>query len=267
MKIGIFDSGVGGLLLTRSFVRKLPQYNYIYLGDTKRVPYGNRSSETVYEFTREAVEYLFARGCSLIILACNTASAEALRRIQRELLPKKYPGRKVLGVIIPTAEAAVLSGAKRIGILATQGTVNSRSFVREIQKLDPAARVKQNAAPLLVPFIENGEMHLIGPILKKYLNPFMRTKMDTLVLGCTHYPAIKTKIRKLLGSKVRVISQDEIVPRELKNYLLRHPEIEKKLSKKRRREFLVTDLTDQIQKLARRWFGGKADLRQVEISN
>ncbi|MDD5606226.1 MAG: glutamate racemase [Patescibacteria group bacterium] len=265
MKIGVFDSGLGGLLLLRAMVKKLPAYDYVYLGDTKRVPYGNRSQDTIYEFLEEAVEYLFKQNCQLIIVACNTASAQALRKIQKNYLPKHYPDRRVLGVIIPTAEAAVASGAKNTGVLATAGTVNSGAFVRELKKLDKKIQVWQEAAPLLVPLVEQGELKWAEPIVKGYLKPLLKHKIDSLILGCTHYPRLKSMIRKLVGKGVKVISQDEVVPAKLADYLKRHPEIEKKLSKGRGRKLLVTDITPEAEKLARNWFRKGAVLRRVYI--
>ncbi len=170
MKIGVFDSGLGGLFVTRALVKNLPQYHYMYLGDTQRVPYGNRSQETVYQFLHEAVDYLFAHGCELIIVACNTASAEALRRVQREYLPTHYPKRRVLGIIIPTAEAALKdSKIKRVGVLATQGTVGSGAYVRELKKIRPGVTIFQEAAPLLVPLVESNAAQFADPILRSYL--------------------------------------------------------------------------------------------------
>ncbi len=156
MKIGIFDSGIGGLVIARSLISELPQYDYVYLGDTKRVPYGDRSQKEIYEFTRQGLDFLFAQGCGLAILACNTASAQALRKIQREYLPRKYPDKKVLGVVIPTAEAC--AKYKVVGILATSSTVSSKSYVTELKKLNPKINIIQQAAPLLVPLIENNEI-------------------------------------------------------------------------------------------------------------
>lgn len=266
MKIGIFDSGLGGLFVTRALTKKLPQYDYVYLGDTKRVPYGNRSRETIYQFLREAVEYLFSHDCELIIVACNTASAEALRRVQQQYLPKHHPKRRVLGVIIPTAEVALENGrAKRIGVLATQGTVRSRTYVRELKKITPHVKIFQQAAPLLVPIIESNSIKFADPILRSYLKPLLEKNIDTLILGCTHYPILKSRVKKLCGPRIKVISQDEIISEKLFDYLRRHPEIEKRLTKKRRRSFLVTDLTDATKALAKKWFGKNIVFQIVNI--
>lgn len=264
MRIGIFDSGLGGLILMRAIAKKLPDYDYVYLGDTKRVPYGNRSQATIYEFLEGAVEYLFKQNCQLIIVACNTASAQALRKIQKEYLPKYYPNRRVLGVIIPTAEAVIENGVKRVGVLATAGTVNSGAFVRELKKLDKQIQVWQEPAPLLVPLVEQGELKWAEPIVKEYLKPLLAKTIDSLILGCTHYPILKNMIRKLVGKRVNVVSQDEIVPTRLADYLKRHPEVEKKLSKRGGRKLLVTDITPEAQKLAEGWFGDRVKLTLVK---
>ncbi|MDP9249671.1 MAG: glutamate racemase [bacterium] len=252
MKIGIFDSGLGGLIVARAIRRAMPEYDYVYLGDTKRVPYGPRSAQTVFEFTRECVEYLFQKeNCSLVILACNTASARALSRLQNEFNNKN---KKILGVLIPAAEEA--AKCNRVGVLATQGAVASQAFPLEIKKLNSKAKVFQNPAPLLVLLAEAGEKAGAEPFIKKYLEPFKSKNIQALVLGCTHYPIFKKEIKKVVGAKVKLVSQDEIVPKKLKNYLLRHPEIASKLSKKRTAKILVTDETETIDKLTKKWFGG-----------
>ncbi|MBU6500276.1 MAG: glutamate racemase [Patescibacteria group bacterium] len=263
MKIGVFDSGLGGLFVMRALVRKLPRYDYVYLGDTQRVPYGNRSPETVYRFLEEAVRYLFKKDCGLIIVACNTASAEALRKIQRNYLPKHYPKRRVLGVIIPTVEEALKDKKiEKIGVLATQGTVNSGAYIRELKKLNRGVKVFQNAAPMLVPLIESGEFKRAEPFVREYLKPLKRKKVQKIILGCTHYPALKNMIRRIAG--VPVVSQDEIIPRKLKDYLSHHPEIDSLLSENWKRELLVTDITPEYVRFSRKWFG-KTKLKTVEL--
>ena len=267
MKIGIFDSGLGGLFVTKALVKKLPQYDYVYLGDTQRVPYGNRSHETVYRFLEEAIEYLFAHDCGLIIVACNTASAKALRRIQQEYLPKHYPKRRVLGIIIPTVEVALKNlKIKRVGVLATQGTVSSGAYIRELKKIRPDVTVIQQAAPLLVPLIEANATRFADPILHSYLQPLLKKRIDTLILGCTHYPILKKQIKKICGKDIKIVSQDEIISIKLAGYLAHHPEIEKCLSKHKRREFLVTDLTDATKALSKKWFGLSIKFRTININ-
>ncbi|HJP82396.1 MAG TPA: glutamate racemase [Fimbriimonadaceae bacterium] len=259
MKIGVFDSGLGGLAITRAIIDRLPEYDYIYLGDTKRVPYGNRSQETIHDFTAEALNFLFAADCQIVILACNTASAEALRKTQQEYLPAKYPSRRILGVIIPTVEAVAASGAQNVAVLATQSTVDSRAYWYEFERQSPATAVTNRPAPLLVPLIENDGLRYIDPVLGDYLQGL---DAETLVLGCTHYSLIKDLVReKWKGS---VFSQDEIVPDKLANYLKRHPEHESLLEKSGRYEFNVTDLTPGYQKLATQMFGSELVLRKVE---
>lgn len=267
MKIGVFDSGLGGLILFKSILKKLPQYDYIYLGDTKRVPYGNHSHEAVFQFTKEAVDYLFKQDCQLVIIACGTASSRALRRIQQEFLPKNYPNRRVLGIIIPLAEEAVkASGIKNLGVLATSATVSSKSFVSEIEKLNKNIRILQQPAPLLVPLIEDGKISWSDNILKEYLKPFLKKKLDTLILGCTHYPLLKNKVSKIMGKNVQLISPDVIVPRKLKEYLLRHQETDSKLTKKGTRKLLATDITENMERLRKKWFGKSSHFEIVELS-
>lgn len=266
--IGVFDSGFGGLTIMRSLVKALPKYDFVYLGDTARIPYGTRSKEVVYEFTKQAVDFLFVKKCELIIFACNTASSDALRRIQREYLPKYYPKKKVLGVIIPAVEVA--SGKtknKKLGVIATEGTVLSQAFSREILKINPKIKIWQNACPLLVPVIEAGEQDSVITeiLLKKYLQPLIAKKIDTLILGCTHYGILKNKIKKIIGNKVTIISEAEIVASKLKDYLSRHTEIEKKLSKKSKHIFYSTDLTDKFQTLGTKFFGKKVTVQKAKL--
>lgn len=265
MKIGIFDSGVGGLTIARAIRKMMPQYDYVYLGDTKRVPYGNKSHEAVFEFTKEAVDYLFRKeNCAIIIIACNTASARALRKIQQEYLTKNFKDRKVLGVLIPTAE--VVRNYKRIGILATLGTVASNTFPVEIKKLNKKTEVFQNPAPMLVPLIEEGtNLELSKPFLLKYLKPLLNKNIDALVLGCTHYPILKKEIKKIIPKNVKLISQEEIIPKKLREYLQRHPEISKKLSKNKSMKILVTDKTQNVNHLVKKWFNPSQKVNLVNL--
>ncbi|KKP89366.1 MAG: Glutamate racemase [Parcubacteria group bacterium GW2011_GWA2_36_10] len=266
--IGVFDSGFGGLNIMQSLVKVLPKYDFVYLGDTARIPYGTRSPEVVYEFTKQAVDFLFAKKCELIIFACNTASSDALRHIQREYLPKYYPSKKVLGVIIPTVEVAnSKTKNKKIGVIATEGTVLSGAFSREILKINPQVKVWQNACPLLVSVIEAGEQDsvIMEILLKKYLKPLIAKKIDTLILGCTHYGILKNKIKKIIGNKIHIISEAEIVASKLKDYLKRHSEIESKLSKKSVNTFYSTDLTDKFQLLGTKFFGKKITVQKAKL--
>jgi glutamate racemase len=271
MKIGVFDSGLGGLIILKAIKKALPEYDYVYLGDTKRVPYGNRSEEAVFTFTKEGVDYLFNKeNCAIVIIACNTASARALRRIQQEYLPSLSEGafkRNVLGVLIPSAEEA--AKFNRVGVLGTFGTVLSKTFPKEINKLNLKTKVFQNSAPMLVPLAEEGETKNADAFIKKYLQSFANKKLDALVLGCTHYPIFKNEIRKEIkkfpGKKIEVISQDEIIPKKLKEYFARHPEIENKLSKNKTAKILVTDVTHSVDKLSQKWFGAKVKPELIQL--
>lgn len=264
MKIGIFDSGLGGLIVAKAIYKAMPEYDYVYLGDTKRVPYGNRSHEAVFEFTKEAVDYLFRKkNCAIIIVACNTASARALRRIQQEYLPKNFKDRKVLGVLIPTAEEA--AKFERVGIIGTKGTIDSNTFPKEIIKLNKKTKIFQNSAPILVPLAEEGEIKNAMPFIKKYLQPFLNKKLEALVLGCTHYPIFKKEIRKILLKNIKVISQDEIIPKKLKIYLENHQVIKNKLSKNKSIKILVTDQTQNVNFLTKKWFSEKIKPKLVQL--
>ena len=257
MKIGIFDSGLGGLVIAKAIRESLPQYDYVYLGDTKRVPYGNRSEETIYEFTKEAVDYLFRKEkCAIIIIACNTISARALRKIQREYLHIHFPERRVLGVLIPAAEECMKFD--KVGILATRSTVASGAFPKEIgklsKKLNRDISVYQNSAPMLVPLAEEGINEKVGPFIEQYLKPLLNKNINALVLGCTHYPLFKKEIRKHIGLKIKIISQDEIIPKKLQKYLIKHKEIMKQISCNRNLKILVTKKTEVVKKLTGEWF-------------
>ncbi len=267
--IGIFDSGFGGLSILKTITKELPNYDYIYLGDNARAPYGNRSPEIIYEFTRQAVDFLFKNNCQLVILACNTASSDALRKIQQEYLPQYYPSKKILGVLIPGAEAAVAKTKnKKIGVMATEGTVTSGSFVREIKKLDSTIKVFQQSCPLLVPLIEAGEKNNPATkiILEQYIKTLKQKKIDTVILGCTHYGLVGEQIKKIFGDKVKVISEGKEVAKKLKIYLAKHPEIETTLTKKSKLSFYSTDTTSKFQTLGSKFFGQKIEVEKVTLN-
>ena len=266
-KIGIFDSGLGGLSILKEILRELPEYSYVYLGDNARVPYGGRSTELIYQFTKQAVDFLFENNCQLIILACNSATASSLRKIQQEYLPKHYPRKKVLGVIRPAVEKVIELKAKRVGVIGTYATVNSKSFVHEIKKLNPQVEVYQNAAPLLVPIIEEDEINWAGCdlILRKYLDPLIKKKIDTLILGCTHYGLIADKIQKIIGKNVNVITEGEETAEKLKNYLKRHAELERQLIKNMSRQYFVTDLNERYKKMAELFLGRPIPLTRSNL--
>lgn len=253
--IGIFDSGYGGLTILHEIRKTLPQYDYLYFGDNARAPYGERSFDVVYQFTLQAVQTLFSKGCNLVILACNTASAKALRSIQQNDLPKLNPHKRVLGVIIPTVEALdSLTSTGHIGLLATPGTVNSQSYSIETSKLFPEMKVTEKACPMWVPLIENGEAQSEGAdyFVKKYITEIMAAdnKIDTLLLGCTHYPIIISKIREYTPNDVKIVPQGDIVAKSLKNYLSRHPEMDMACSKNKKIEFLTTENPEKFNRLA-----------------
>jgi len=243
--IGVFDSGYGGLTVFKSIARKLPEYNYIYFGDNARTPYGDHSFETIYQYTLECVEWLFAQGCPLVILACNTASAKALRSIQQNILPFKYPNHRVLGVIRPTAEIVdQFTTTKSIGVMGTRGTVNSESYLMEINKFFPEIKVAQQSCPMWVPLIENDEHHDAGAdyFVKKYVDQLLAKNedIDCIVLACTHYPLLVPKIKEMLPSHISLLAQDDIVADSLALYLKNHPEIESKISIEGRQQFFTS---------------------------
>ena len=243
--IGIFDSGYGGLTVFKSIVQSLPQYNYVYLGDNARAPYGDHSFEAIYEYTLECVEWLFAKGCPLVILACNTASAKALRSIQQKVLPIKYPHHRVLGVIRPTAEViGEYTSTDVIGVMGTRGTVNSESYLLEINKFFPNILVNQQSCPMWVPLVENNEHLSPGAdfYVEKYVTELLdkSSSIDTILLACTHYPLLVPKIEKFLPNGIRMVSQGDIVAKSLVDYLDRHEEMKSQLGINHLRSFYTT---------------------------
>lgn len=244
--IGVFDSGYGGLTVLKEIIKKLPQYDYVYLGDNARAPYGTRSFESVYHYTLECVQWLFAKGCPLVILACNTASAKALRTIQQNDLPKIAPDNRVLGVIRPTTEKiGDYTQTKEVGILATAGTVLSESYIIETSKFYPEVKVFQQACPMWVPLVENNEHNSAGAdyFIEKDLEKLLgqSANIDTILLACTHYPLLKHKIQQFLPEGISLLSQGEIVADSLADYLARHPGMEERCSKHGELEFFTTD--------------------------
>ncbi|MFT4154889.1 glutamate racemase [Parafilimonas sp.] len=268
--IGVFDSGFGGLTVLKEFMKQLPQYDYIYLGDNARAPYGNRSFETVYQYTLQCVSWLFKQNCPLIILACNTASAKALRTIQQNDLDKKFPGRKVLGVIRPTTEIiGNYSATNHVGIMATSGTVQSQSYLIEAGKFFPDATVVQQACPMLVPLIENNEFEneAADYFIQKYIHELLSRddKIDTVLLACTHYPLIKKRIENFLPDGVHVIAQGEIVAASLEDYLYRHPEIEIQISTGKTVQFYTTDSAEDFNNHAGNFYGEAIAACHIEL--
>jgi len=268
--IGIFDSGYGGLTVLKEIVRKLPDYDYLYLGDNARTPYGTRSYETVYQYTLECVKKLFSMNCNLVIVACNTASAKALRNIQQIDLPKIAPTKRVLGVIRPTTEiVGKYSKTKHIGIFGTTGTVLSNSYPTEIKKFFPELKVVQEPCPMWVPLVEANEFENDGAdffIEKNLKNLFTKdNKIDTIILGCTHYPLLLKKIKKYIPKNVTVLSQGAIVADGLANYLERHPEMEKRCSKNGMLEFYTTDSTENFDKSGSLFFAKKIKSMRLDL--
>lgn len=259
--IAIFDSGYGGLTVLKPIMELLPQYDYLYLGDNARAPYGIHSQETITQFSAQAVDYLFDRGAVLIIFACNTASAAALPEIQEEyLVSKKITDKKVLGVLIPVAEkAAAVSKKKRVGVVGTKATVYSDAYLNELQKIDSNISVISKACPLLVPLIEE-DWHTkpeAVSILKKYLRPLKDHNIDTLILGCTHYPFMLNDFKRIMGKKVQILTSGEITAQSLKDYLERHPEIESRLTKGGTKKYLTTDCPNAFTKFVEKNLGMK----------
>ena len=269
--IGIFDSGIGGLTVFRSIAAALPEYDYIYLGDNSRAPYGNRSFNTIHQYTWECVQWLFEQGCPLIILACNTASAKALRTIQQKDMQALDPVKRVLGVIRPTAEVVGnYSKTGEIGVLGTNGTVQSGSYLLEIEKFFPELKVYQQACPLWVPLIESGEYEKPGAdyFVKEYLDGIMAqsANIDTLLLACTHYPLIQDKIEAYLPPNIKVLAQGDIVANSLVNYLQRHPAMEENLSRGQTKMFYTTDDTAEFDRHASRFFSAPVTASHVSVS-
>lgn len=253
--IGLFDSGYGGLTILNRLRRSLPEYDYVYLGDNARAPYGSRSFDVVYQFTRQAVAYLFGVGCQLVILACNTASAKALRTIQQKDLPEWDASRRVLGVIRPTVECIDrISRSKHVGVLGTVGTITSHSYEIEIAKMFPRIRVTGEACPMWVPLVENNEYDSPGAdyFVRKHIEHILSADplIDTLVLGCTHYPLLMPKIRRFLPAGVNLCAQGEYVAESLRDYLRRHPEMDRKLTKGGSCRFQTTESAEKFSEAA-----------------
>jgi glutamate racemase len=258
--IGVFDSGYGGLTILKDLENKLPAYDFIYLGDNARAPYGTRSFESVYRYTLECVKWFFDNGCPLVVLACNTASAKALRTIQQNDLPKMNPGNRVLGVIRPTTEIiGNLTKTNNIGILATNGTVQSNSYKIEIEKFFPGLNVFQQACPMWVPLIENNEHNSAGAdyFVKEGIDKLMSQSenIDTILLGCTHYPLLINKIKQYVSPEIQIVSQGKIVADSLADYLKRHPEIDGRCSKSGEIVFYTTDSTEDFNNHAAIFYG------------
>jgi len=268
--IGVFDSGFGGLTVLKEIERLLPEYDYLYLGDNARTPYGNRSFETVYLYTLQAVKWLFEHGCPLVILACNTASAKALRTIQQKNLPDLAPGRRVLGVIRPVTElVGTLTTSRHIGLFGTTGTVSSGSYVIEINKYFSDVIITQEACPMWVPLVENGEADREGAdyFVRQHINSLLASdrKIDTIILGCTHYPLLEQKIATYCPPGITIVSQGKIVAKSLVNYLQRHPEIAEYCSKQQMRLFYSTEKAAIFERSATIFYGKEIECREMHF--
>lgn len=269
--IGVFDSGYGGLTILKEIVNRLPSYDYIYLGDNARAPYGSRSYDVVYHFTLQSVRKLFQMGCPLVILACNTASAKALRTIQQNDLPYIDPSRRVLGVIRPSTEViGSYTKSGKIGVLGTHGTVNSGSYLIEIKKFFPEIEVFQQACPIWVPLIENNEYNTPGAdyFVKKYIDKLLHQSqdIDAVILGCTHYPILIDKIRMFMPPHIKLISQGEIVAGSLEDYLKRHIEMDLRCSKNGTKRFFTTDSAELFDQQSSIFYGKEIRSEHLDLN-
>ncbi len=270
--IGVFDSGYGGLTILSAIRKLLPEYDYVYLGDNARSPYGTRSFDVINDFTLQAVRYLFSEGCPLVILACNTASAKALREIQQKYLPtSEDPSRRVLGVIRPTAEVVGnVTETKHVGIMATPGTISAQSYEVELAKLFPDVYVHGQACPMWVPLVEYGESNGEGAdfFVQKYLNELLEQdkQIDSIVLACTHYPLLRPKIEQYLPEGITLLSQGELVATSLKDYLHRHPEMNDRLTQGGSIRYLTTECPDKFGDLASIFVDEEVNATRVKIN-
>lgn len=270
--IGVFDSGYGGLTILSAIRKLLPEYDYVYLGDNARSPYGTRSFDVINDFTLQAVRYLFSEGCPLVILACNTASAKALREIQQKYLPtSEDPSRRVLGVIRPTAEVVGnVTETKHIGIMATPGTISAQSYEVELAKLFPDVSVHGQACPMWVPLVEYGESNGEGAdfFVQKYLNELLEQdkQIDSIVLACTHYPLLRPKIEQYLPEGITLLSQGELIATSLKDYLHRHPEMNDRLTQGGSIRYLTTECPDKFGDLASIFVDEEVNATRVKIN-
>ena len=271
--IGIFDSGFGGLSVFRAIKRELPVYNYLYLGDNARAPYGNKSEEEIYTYTTEAIEFLFKKGCRLIIIACNTASVKALRKIQKEWLIKNYPNKRVLGVVIPVAEKTIEFIKKnkkknKIGLIGTELTINSGVYEDELKKISKNFDIYSKACPLLVPLIEESwiKRKETKMILRYYLRGLKTQKINILILACTHYPLLKKQIQEVMGGRCEVLDSPRFVANKLANYLKRHEKFEEKLVKEKKILFYTTGNKEKFKKFGEKFFKEKIkNIKQIKL--
>jgi glutamate racemase len=255
MKIGFFDSGLGGLIILKAVAKLLPQYDYEYFGDTANVPYGDKTEAEIFALTKAGVEHLFQRECALVIIACNTASADTLRKLQDTILVGEYEDKRILGVIIPTVETVKDSGVKEVMLFATKRTVESQKYNKEFKKLDSSLQLNAKALPELVPLIESGEWDKAEEMLCAETKQVIEAGCKDIILGCTHYSLLKDKVRVVAGVG-EVYSQDEIIPQKVADYLQRHPEITQKLSNTGKREIVITKHNPHYDRLTAEFLGG-----------
>ncbi|MEK7462292.1 MAG: glutamate racemase [Patescibacteria group bacterium] len=255
MNIGFFDSGLGGLLILKAVAKTLPQYDYLYYGDTANLPFGDKTETEIYEYTKRAIEELFKQNCLLVVVACNTASAETIRRLQDTYLKEEHPDRRILGVIVPTVEEVIKKDYKRAVLLATKRTVESGKYARELAKLNPALELISVATPELVPLIETHQVEAAAKLAVSVIEGVAKAG-DVVLLGCTHYILLKDKLREHFGSELTIISQDEVIPKKLEDYLSRHPEINSRLSNTGKRQIHLTEHRPDYDRLTAEFLGG-----------
>ncbi len=264
MKIGVYDSGLGGLFILKSLKESLPDYDYLFLGDTLHVPYGDKSPEILYQLAQKSVDYLFQNDCQIIITASNTISALALKKLQREYLPQHYPDRRILGVIVPTLEEAIEQNPSRMGLIATNATIESNVYKKELLKKTPDLKLFQQATPLLVPLVENNDIETLKIVIKKYLEPLAQNNIDSLLLGCTHYIALKPLIKEFYGDKSpNIISQDDFLPKKLAQYLKKHTHFEKKIGKNSSLDFRITNPSPLYRRRIKSIYGEQLSFQVV----
>ena len=265
--IGIFDSGFGGLTVLKEILKVLPGYDYLYFGDNARTPYGGHSKETIYKYSVECIDFMFKNNCELIIVACNTASSNALKKIQQKYLLEKYPNstKRVLGIIRPVVEHIIEHDYKKLGIIGTRATIQSKAYEIELQGLGYDNTIKTKACPLLVPLIEEDwtDRPETMTILKYYINEFKQHQTENMILGCTHYPLLINQIQTILGEKCNIINSGLIAAQSLKDYLKRHPEIENILPKNKKRIYYSTDKSKRIKNLATKFLGQDLEIKSL----
>lgn len=263
MKLGVFDSGLGGLIITKAIRQTLPDIDILYYGDTLHLPYGNRSTDAIYRYTQAAMDHMFKQDCQLIVMACNTASAAALRKLQQTWIQDAWTGRNIIGVVVPTLETAIDHGYTKLGLIGTNYIVSSGIYAEELSKLNPNITLESIATPLLVPLIENNGDAWIKGVLKSYLEQFEH-KFECLILGCTHYASLKPHLKELLGNEFPILSQDDLIPPKLSEYLRRHREYNDPITKTSAIKFYVSDLTPGYEQAAKKLYSPEIHIQKTE---